>query len=100
MAELVILISARTKPGKRDALKTLWEAHLKQRAADNPSQSSYIYAYDMHDENLIHITEVYETMQGFEANSKAEWFEAYMNEARSLLDGEPDFHMAEPKWIK
>ncbi len=100
MAELVIFISVRTKPGKRDALKSLWETHLKQRAADNASQSSYIYAYDMHDENLIHIIEVYETMQGFEANAKADWFDQYMQEAKSLLDGEPDFHMAAPKWIK
>ncbi len=100
MADLAIFISVRTKPGKRDALKSLWKTHLKQRAIDNSAQPNYIYAFDMHDENLIHITEVYETMEAFEANSKAEWFGAYMAEAQNLLDGEPEFHMAKPEWIK
>ena len=63
-------------------------------------QSRYVYAFDSQDENVIRITEVYETMAAFEENSKAEWFAAYMQEAMPLLDGEPEFHMATPQWIK
>jgi len=100
MAELAIFLTVKTKPGKRDALKALWEKHLKQRAAENEAQSKYIYAFDSQDENTVRITEVYETMAAFEHNSRAEWFSAYMNEAMPLLDGEPEFNMAVPKWIK
>ena len=100
MAELAIFISVRAKAGKRDQLRALWEQHLKERAAENEHQSTYIYAYDLQNENLIHITEVYETMVAFEENSNAEWFSNYMIEAASLIDGEPVFHMASPQWIK
>ena len=100
MAELAIFLTVRTKPGKREELKALWEQYLKQRAAQNEMQSHYVYAFDSQDENVIRITEVYETMAAFQANSQADWFSAYMQEAMSLLDGEPEFHMATPQWIK
>lgn len=100
MAELAIFISVTTKAGKRDQLRMLWEQHLKERAAENEHQSIYIYAFDLQNENLIHITEVYETMAAFEENSNAEWFSNYMTEAGPLIDGEPVFRMASPEWIK
>ena len=84
MAELAIFLTVRTKPGKREELKALWEQHLKQRAAQNEMQSHYVYAFDSQDENVIRITEVYETMAAFQANSQADWFSAYMQEAMSL----------------
>jgi len=100
MAELALFLTVKTKPGKRDALKSLWEQHLKQRAEINESQSRYVYAYDLHDENIIRITEVYETVAAFEENSKQEWFSEYMKAAAPFLDGDPEFHMAVPQWVK
>lgn len=100
MAELAIFLTVKTKPGKREQLKALWEQQLKQRAAQNEMQSHYVYAFDSQDENVIRITEVYETMAAFQANSQADWFSAYMQEAMPLLDGEPEFHMATPQWVK
>ncbi len=100
MAELAIFLTVRTKPGQRDALKALWEQHLKARAAANDAQSRYVYAFDVHDETIIRITEVYETKAAFEANAQADWFAAYMAEAAPLLDGEPEFHLGVPQWIK
>lgn len=78
----------------------MWEQHLKHRAEKNESQSRYVYAFDLQDENIIRITEVYETKAAFDANSQGDWFAAYMQEAMPLLDGEPEFHMAAPQWIK
>jgi quinol monooxygenase YgiN len=100
MAELALFTTVRTKPGKRDALKALWDVHLKDRAAVNDQQSRYIYAFDAVDENLIRICEVYETRAGFEANAGQDWFTAYMAEAMPLIDGQPEFHMAAPQWVK
>lgn len=60
MAELALFLTVKTKPGKRDELKALWEQHLQHRAAENESQSRYVYAFEMQDENIIRITEVYE----------------------------------------
>ena len=81
MAQLALFLTIRTKPGKRDALKTLWEQHLKRRAEENEFQSSYVYAFDLHDGNVVRITEVYETKSAFEENSQAGWFAEYMKVA-------------------
>lgn len=58
MADLAIFMIVKTKPGKRDELKTLWEEHPKPFAAENDMQSRYVYAYDSQDENTIRIMEV------------------------------------------
>jgi len=100
MAEIALFLTVKTKPGKREQLKALWESHLKHRAAANESQSRYVYAYDVQDEDVIRICEVYETMEALQENSRAEWFSDYMHEAAALIDGEPEFHMATPQWIK
>jgi len=101
MAELAIFLTVKTKPGKRNALAALWKQHLKQRAAaENDAQSRYIYAFDSLDEYIIRITEVYETMAAFERNAQAEWFSTYMKEVEPLIDGEPEFNMAAPQWVK
>lgn len=100
MAELALFLTVRTKPGKRDELFALWEKHLKPRAAANDAQSQYVYAFDAQDDNVIRMMEVYETAAAFEQNSGQDWFAAYMQEAMPLLDGEPEFHMAAPQWVK
>ena len=100
MAELALFLTVKTKPSKREALKALWEHHLKHRASENEAQTKYVYAYDSQDENTTRIMEVYETMAAFEENSKQGWFAEYMQEAMPLLDGEPQVCMAVPQWIK
>ena len=100
MPELVLFLTVKTKPGQRDAVKALWEKHLKQRAAENEAQSGYVYAYDVEDQDIIRISEVYETKAAFEANAQSEWFSAYIQEAMPLLDGEPEIHIATPQWVK
>ena len=100
MSELALFLTVKAQPGKRDALKELWEEHLKPRATNNPHQTHYVYAYDAQDENIIRISEVYATAAAFEENSGAEWFAEYMKLAIPLLDGEPEFHMAIPQWVK
>lgn len=100
MAELAIFITVKTMPGKREELKSLWEQRLKPRALLNASQSRYVYAFDTQDENIIRMMEVYETMAAFQENTGAQWFTEFMQDAMPLLDGEPEFHMATPQWVK
>lgn len=100
MAELAIFLTIRTKPGKREALRALWERHLKPRAAEAAVQTHYVFAFDSQDENVVRIMEVYASMAAFEKNARAPWFAAYMEEAAPLLDGEPALHMATPVWVK
>ena len=100
MTQLAIFMTVRTKPGKRDELRALWEKALKPRAQENNSQTHYVYAYDAQDKDIIRILEVYDNKDALHANAGADWFASYMQDAMPLLDGEPEFHMCDPKWIK
>lgn len=99
-SEVALFLTIETQPGQRKALVDLWDAHLKTRAADDEVHIDYILALDMHDPNVIHITEVYTTQAAFQANAQSAWFASYMAEAGPLLAGEPAFAMASPYWVK
>ena len=100
MAETALFLTIKTQPGQRDALVALWEKHLRSRAAENDNQIRYVFALDLADADTIRIAEVYATQAAFEANSQAPWFAEYMAEAGPLLAGQPEFHMAQPHWVK
>ena len=72
MADLALFITVRTQPGNREAMRALWAQHLRPRAEKNQAQSRYVYAFDSQDENVIRITEVYETMAAFQENQRAD----------------------------
>mgnify|MGYP001796104568 CR=1 FL=1 len=98
--EVAVFLTITTQPGQREVLVDLWDAHLRDRAAEDDSHVSYVFALDMMDPNMVHITEVYATQAAFEANSQSPWFAAYMEEVGPLLAGEPAFAMATPHWVK
>jgi len=37
MTKVALFIKSKAKPGKRDALRALWETHLRDSAAANPA---------------------------------------------------------------
>ncbi len=98
--EVALFLTIETQPGQREALVDLWDEHLKSRAAQDDVHIDYIFALDMNDPNVVHITEVYTTQAAFQANAQSEWFASYMTEAGPLLAGEPAFAMASPYWVK
>ena len=99
-SEVALFLTIKTQDGQRDTLVGLWDKHLRARAAANDAHVSYVFALDMNDPNIVHITEVYATQAAFQANSRAPWFGAYMAEVSPLLAGEPEFAMASPHWVK
>lgn len=98
--EVALFLTIETQPGQREALIGLWDEHLKTRAAEDDVHIDYIFALDMNDPNIVHITEVYTTQAAFRANAQSQWFASYMAEAGPLLAGEPVFAMASPYWVK
>lgn len=98
--EVALFLTIETQPGQREALVGLWDEHLKTRAAEDDVHIDYIFALDMADPNVVHITEVYTTQAAFQSNAQSAWFASYMAEAGPLLAGEPDFAMASPYWVK
>lgn len=98
--EIALFLTITTQPDQRGVLVELWDAHLRERAAEDENHVSYVFALDIADPNVVHITEVYATQAAFQANSQSAWFAAYMEEAGPLLAGEPGFALATPHWVK
>jgi quinol monooxygenase YgiN len=98
--EVALFLTIETQPGQREALVGLWDKHLKTRAAKDDVHIDYIFALDMNDPNIVHITEVYTTQAAFQANAQSAWFARYMAEAGPLLAADPVFAMAHPYWVK
>ena len=99
-SEVALFLTIKTQPGQRDTLVALWDEHLKTRTAENAGHVSYVFALDMGDPDMVHISEVYANKAAFEANTQSQWFAAYMAKAGKLLMGEPGFVMASPHWVK
>ncbi|MEO5807018.1 antibiotic biosynthesis monooxygenase [Devosia sp.] len=99
-SQLAISVSLKAKPGKRDAVKQLWDERVRQRASENPAETNYLYAFDVRDDTIIRIAQVFETMDAFHQIAHAKWFKSYMREVTLLLDGKPEYLMATPQWIK
>jgi len=100
MAKVALFIKSKAKPGKRDALRALWEKHLRDLAAANAAQEVYFYCYDNDDPDTFCLFEVYSSAEALAANAQGEAFGAYMAEAGPLLDGFPEVRQTTPMWIK
>ena len=100
MSKLSLIVKTKTKAGKRDEAKALWEAHLKPRLMDNPEQEVYFFCYDNQDEDSFYLIELYSSQAAFEKNAQQPWFWEYMKQAEALLDGQPEVSMTTPVWAK
>lgn len=100
MAKLSMLITTRTKPGMRDEVRRLYEAHLAPRAAANPSQELVVWCADQADPDVFHLFEIYTDAEAAQTAGQAPWFWEYLGLVGPMLDGQPEVHTATPTWAK
>lgn len=80
MDGICLFLKVRTKDGKRDTVRRLWEKYLKQRAYENENQIAYYYCFDNQDPNMICMFEHYSNPEELQINAQADWFQNYMKE--------------------
>jgi len=100
MQKTTLILTVRTKPGKREELRALWDRHLRPRAEENAAQELYLYCHDAEDPDTTHIIEVYGDGDAMRRNAAAPWFAEYMRASAPLLAGGPAMARAEPVWAK
>ena len=100
MAKLTFILSARARPGRRDAVRAPRDRHLRPRAEEDPSQELYLFCYDESDADAFHLVEAYSDDAAARRNATAPWFAEYMREAEPLLPGRPSLLRARPVWTK
>lgn len=100
MSKVAVMIRVTTKPGQRDELRKLWDAHLRDRVDGNAAQELYLLVEDATDPDTLHLVEVYADPEEMARNAQAPWFAEYMRAAGPLLDGPPVMATGEPVWAK
>lgn len=100
MDKLAMLITTRTKPGKRDEVRAMYEEHLAPRATDNDAQELVVWCADHADPDVFHLFEIYRDGDAAQAAGQAPWFWEYLGLVGPLLEGQPEVRTASPTWAK
>jgi quinol monooxygenase YgiN len=100
MTKVALFIKIKTKPGKRDEVRELWEKFLKGRAEAKDAQELYFFCNDNNDADAFLLFVVYSAPVALAKNATTKWFAAYMESVGPLLDGMPEVYMKTPVWAK
>jgi quinol monooxygenase YgiN len=100
MPSTALLISGRTKPGKRDELYQLYLEHVTPRVADDPTIETVVWSIDRDDEDAYHLFETFAEGGSPASVTQSDWFKAYMQQATPLAAAPPAVHILEPRWTK
>ncbi len=100
MNKAALLITHKTLPGKRDAVRQVWERHLKPNIASNPAHEAYFYCYDDKDPDVILAFQQYRDRVSPQDFVKAPWYADYIEEVMPLIAGEPEVRAITPVWAK
>lgn len=100
MAKIALILKNRSRPGKRDEVRRLYEQHLTPRANANTEQEVVVWCDDKNNPDFFYLFEIYANEQAPMANANALWFAEYLKAAGPLLVGQGEMFSATPKWAK
>lgn len=100
MTSIALIIKHRTMPGKRDAVRAIWEQHMAPAIANNPGHRAYFYCFDNADPNVICAFQHYESVEASQVFLKTESYATYLEAVVPLLAGPPEVMSLTPVWVK
>lgn len=100
MTRVALLIKHKTKPGKRDEVRAVWQRHMQPLITSNPAHEAYFYCLDDNDPDGIVAFQQYTDRASSQAFLKTDGYAAYLAEVEPLLQGPPEVLCLTPLWIK
>lgn len=100
MQRVMMVISGRAAPGRREDLYGLFLEHLAPRADVEPAQPLVVWAANDADADGFTLVEIYNDPATLQRNAEADWFWAYMAAAGPLMASEPTVTTCSPMWVK
>jgi len=100
MTHLALVIRHRTRPGKRNEVRSIWENYLMQAIAGNPGHLSYVYSFDNNDPDGICIFMQYANEEAMQDFLKTASYTVYLAAIQPLLLGSPEVAVLTPLWSK
>ena len=100
MADFALFITHRTMSGKRDAVRAIWERHMRPAIASNPGHIDYFYCFAANDADVIRVFQRYVDREAAQAFLQHPSYQAYLAEVEALLAGPPEVTDATVMWAK
>lgn len=100
MEKCALCVIFKTLPGKRDALKSAWENHIKPHVLENPEILQNIYSVSMDDPDTLCMYEILSDISVFGQAYEQPWMKAYLAEIGPLLAGPPQVLRLNPVFMK
>jgi quinol monooxygenase YgiN len=100
MAGVALFITHRTRPGKRDAVRAIWERHMQPAIAGNPGHIHYFYCLVADDADVVRVFQQYVDREAAQAFLRQPSYRAYLAEVEDLLAGSPEVAEAAVMWAK
>ncbi len=100
MSNIALIIEHKAKPGRRDAVRQIWERHMAPAIAANPGHLAYVYSFDNGDPDRIHAFQLYASADASRAFLQTDAYAAYLDEVEPLLSGPPKIVSLTPVWSK
>lgn len=100
MTSFALIIKHKTQPGKREAVRRVWERHMAPAVAANPDHLAYFYCFDYADPDSICAFQQYSSQEASQEFLKTASYAAYLQEVEPLLMGPPEVTALTPVWCK
>ena len=100
MTSLALIIKHKTRPGKRDEVRKVWERHMAPAVSANPGHIAYYYCFDNADPDAILAFQQYVSAEAAGEFLKTDSYAAYLQEVEPLLSGPPQVTALTPMWSK
>ena len=100
MAGVALFIRHKTQPGRREAVREIWERHMRPGIAENRGHAAYYYCFDAADPDAICAFQQYVDAEAARAFLNTERYAAYVREVEPLLAGPPHVTSLTPVWVK
>ena len=95
-----VLVTHRTRPGMRDHVRDVWQAHMPAAVAANPGHLAYFYTFDAADPDVIRAFQVYTDEAAAQAFLNEDAYRDYVVAVEPYLSGLPDVALSQVVWAK
>lgn len=100
MTQLALIIRHQTRPGRRDDVRKVWEAHMAPAVEANPGHLAYFYGFDDTDPDAIIAFQVYDCVESSQQFLETEAYASYLRDVEPLLSGPPQVTPLRSVWAK
>ena len=100
MTPFALMIKHRTRPGKRDEVRNVWERHMASAITANAGHAAYFYCFDNTEPDSIWAFQQYVSIEASLEFLQTSSYAAYLKEVEPLLAGPPRVTALTPVWSK